>query len=125
MQEKNHGISTLCFLIKLFNFTEYFTFSALVKWLLTKGSDINAKNSDGWNALHYAARYSDGATVKFLLKKGANFETQTNSSLTSLHLAASHSRLSVLQAIWSAFQSLEDADLNYHGDKFGFTPMHR
>ena len=96
-----------------------------MKWLLAKGSDINAKNADGWNALHYAARYSDGATVKFLLKKGANFETQTNSSLTSLHLAASNPRLSVLQAIWSAFQSLEDADLNYHGDKFGFTPMHR
>jgi ankyrin repeat domain-containing protein 50 len=66
----------------------YFGLESLSRRLLEEGTDIEAKDSGGWTALHEAAGNEQGAVVRLLLEKGANIEQKTNDGLTALHCAA-------------------------------------
>jgi ankyrin repeat protein len=46
--------------------------TAAVRSELAKGADVNAPQSDGTTALHWAAHWNDAETVSLLLKAGAN-----------------------------------------------------
>jgi len=58
-------------------------------------SEINAKNSIGWTALHIACRNSAKSSsiemVEFLLKHGADPNARTNLGWTPLHMASKNS----------------------------------
>jgi ankyrin repeat protein len=51
---------------------------AVVKLLLEKGAELEAKDSSGWTALIWAAEKGHEAVVKLLLKKGAKLEANSS-----------------------------------------------
>ncbi len=48
----------------------------IVKLLLERGSLFNAKNIDGWTALHYGCESGQDELVKLLIESGANINVQ-------------------------------------------------
>lgn len=49
-----------------------FGFSSMFEFLIKKGSDINAVDRDGLNALMYATIFTNGFIVKQLIEHGAS-----------------------------------------------------
>ena len=58
-----------------------------LKYLLSKGANINAKDNYGWTALHRAARYDYPDSVKILINQGAKTDLLSNSGDSALDLA--------------------------------------
>eukprot|EP00041_Stephanoeca_diplocostata_P013681 m.241840 g.241840 ORF g.241840 m.241840 type:complete len:367 (-) comp19427_c0_seq1:312-1412(-) len=84
---------------------------------LTKGTeDVNAQDSHGNTALHWAARMGETGVADELLRNGASTEIQTRSGWTAATQAAYHGQLEMLKRLQSARANLEAAD------KIGWTP---
>ena len=60
----------------------------MVRLLLEKGAELEAKTNYGWTALHAAAQQGRTAVVRLLLEKGAELEAKNNYDWTALHEAA-------------------------------------
>lgn len=75
-------------LITAFNIADKEKRKKVVKYLLEKGLDINAKSNSGTAALHNAVFSGDYDLVKMLIDKGANVNVCDVSNTTPLHLAA-------------------------------------
>lgn len=52
--------------------------------LLDAGANVDAKDKDGWSALHYLAEHEYSDRVEFLLSKKANIHAVTNDLITVL-----------------------------------------
>ena len=63
------------------------------------GADVNARDSDGFTALHYAACVGDDRIAVYLLDKGADHTIRSVSGRTALDLAGSKGYLEVARAI--------------------------
>lgn len=50
----------------------------MLKLLLMKGGNVEAKDNNGWTPLIWAAKNGHGAVVKLLLESGANVEAKDN-----------------------------------------------
>ena len=65
------------------------TLADLIKYLLEKRVDINAKSPFGFNALHLACCYQTGTNllgvVRLLLERGIDVNARTNHGFTALH----------------------------------------
>jgi len=48
--------------------------TSIVRLLIERGVDINASDSEGWTALHFAARDQNEEIVQILLKAGATVD---------------------------------------------------
>jgi len=88
--------------------------------------EINAKNSEGWTALHIACRnsrtFSSEDMVDFLLKNGADPNAKENGGLTPLHLASIYSNSdSSLETVELLLRS--NADPNVKAC-YNYTPLH-
>jgi len=60
-----------------------------IRTLLKSGSDVNAKDRDGWTPLMYAVRYQSNLNVvNLLLEQKADVKAQNNYSLSALVLAS-------------------------------------
>jgi ankyrin repeat protein len=46
--------------------------------LISKGADLNAKNSEGWTALHHAAKRGHKELILILIDASADLNAQTN-----------------------------------------------
>ena len=55
--------------------------------LVEKGIDIDAKDEDGYTALHCAAESGQAEVTELLVKKGADVEARTNKGVTPLQIA--------------------------------------
>ncbi len=55
--------------------------------LLAKKADVNAAQSDGATALHWAVRYDDGEMVDTLIRAGANVKAANREGATPMYLA--------------------------------------
>jgi ankyrin repeat protein len=60
-----------------------------VKRLVGQGADVNAKDKDGFSALHVAVLQDNNAIVKYLIEKGADIEAKDSKGNTPL-LNANH-----------------------------------
>jgi ankyrin repeat protein len=75
--------------------------------LLRQHVDVNARETDGTTALHWAARTDDIATVRALLAAGADVNATNRYGVTPLWVAATNGSAAVIAALLEA-----DADPN-------------
>lgn len=67
--------------------------------LLKKRADVNAPQSDGATALHWAAYLEDAETTALLIRAGAKVETPNNYGVTPLALASEHGNAAVIDQL--------------------------
>jgi ankyrin repeat protein len=91
---------------------------AAVRSLLQKKADINAAQSDGTTALHWAARLDDLETAELLIRSGANVSAATRAGATPLQLAAINGNAPMIEKLIKA-----GADPNALLTKYGDTAL--
>jgi len=74
----------------------------VMKYLLGKGADVNAKLGIGWTALMAAAGRGNAEAVKFLLDKGADVNAKLRSGRTALMAAAEQGNAEVVKFLLDA-----------------------
>lgn len=96
---------------------------AVVHQLLKFGAEPEAKESDGFNALHYACMQVNHVFMRRLLdKRGLDFEAFYELSIYGLPADPSHSTISKRRA--QIVHSLLAHGANVHASSNGFTPLH-
>ena len=91
-----------------------------VRELLRSGADVNAPQSDGLTALHWAADNGDAALAGVLIYAGANMAPLTrNDAYTPMHMAARGGHAEVIALLLEA-----GADPAVATSRTGVTPMH-
>lgn len=60
----------------------------IIKELLDKGADTEARNPKGWTAIHLAATWNRTDMLSLLIEKGADLEAKDKEGRTALHSAA-------------------------------------
>jgi hypothetical protein len=92
------------------------------RWLLSKGAQIEARDPQGWTALHGAARATRPLSVTELIQAGASIDALDQRGRTALMLAllerASPARAETIEALLRAGA---DAD---ERDDHGWTALH-
>ncbi|XP_070665253.1 protein VAPYRIN-like [Malus domestica] len=61
----------------------------VIRTLLEKGLDMDAKDEDGHTALHCAAESGHADVIEMFIKKRVDAEARTNKGVTALHIAES------------------------------------
>ncbi len=69
----------------------------LVKSLVSKGANINAKYDNGWTVLHSAAKSGNFELVKFIVNNGADVNSKTEYGETILYPAAKSGNLEIVK----------------------------
>jgi len=96
---------------------------AVVRRLLEFGAKPEAKELDGFNALHYACMQANHVFMSRLLdKRGPDFETFYDLSTYGLPTDPSHSTTSKRRA--QIVHNLIDYSADVHASSKGFTPLH-
>ena len=91
-----------------------------VRELLRSGADVNAPQSDGLTALHWAADNGDAALARVLIYAGANLGPLTrNDAYTPMHMAARGGHAEVIALLLEA-----GTDPAVATSRTGVTPMH-
>jgi hypothetical protein len=71
----------------------------LVRELLDKGADANAKSDDGKTMLYIASREGNSDVVQALLDKGADVNAKGSNGATALMVASQNGRVDVVRAL--------------------------
>lgn len=85
--------------------------------LLQAGEDVNAQDSNGWTALHWAAKTPDADSVNALLAAGADPNVEDIFGMTPIMSAAADGQLEIVQSLLQA-----GVNVNYQ-DYDGWTPL--
>jgi hypothetical protein len=59
----------------------------MVDYLISQGTDVNAKDDNGGTLLHRAARCNDAAMVDYIYSQGVDVHVKDNEGKTALDLA--------------------------------------
>jgi uncharacterized protein len=73
-----------------------------VESLLNKRADVNARQSDGATALHWAAYLEDAETVALLIRAGARVDTPNDYGVTPLALASGNGNAAIIHQLLEA-----------------------
>ena len=74
----------------------------VVRYLISKGADVNVRNRDGWTPLHWVAHLNEGIDVaRYLIARGANLNATTNSGYTPLEWARHMENTAVIRYLES------------------------
>jgi ankyrin repeat protein len=79
--------------------------------LIDRKADVNAVETDGTTALHWAVRADDKETVALLLRRGANAAAANRYGVTPLSLAATNGSVEVIRALLDAGVDAGSANL--------------
>ncbi|QJT96625.1 ankyrin repeat domain-containing protein [Wolbachia endosymbiont of Diaphorina citri] len=89
-----------------------------VRLLVKKGANVNAKDVEGYTALHLAVTEKRLEIVRELIKSGANVNAEEyGNKCTPLHLACMIGEKEIVKELVKAGGEIEQAD------KFGMTAM--
>ena len=91
---------------------------AAVRSLLQRKADVNAAQSDGTTALHWAVRLDDLDTADLLIRSGANVAAATRAGATPLQLAAINGNAAMIEKLIKA-----GADVNAPLTRYGDTAL--
>jgi hypothetical protein len=92
---------------------------ALVRLLLDRGADVNAKDNDGWTLLRWAAVEENEALVRLLLDRGADVNAKDKYGWTVLRWAAAEENEALVRLLLN-----RGADVNAK-DNDGRTALRR
>src|SRR6266700_3329553 len=91
---------------------------AAVRSLLQKKADVNATQTDGTTALHWAVRLDDLDTAEQLIRAGANVSAATRAGATPLQLAVINGNAAMIEKLVKV-----GADPNATLTKYGDTAL--
>jgi ankyrin repeat protein len=86
--------------------------SNVVRSLLQQKVNVNAPQTDGATALHWAVHLDDLATADLLLKAGANVNTADDTGVTPLYLSCMHRHAAMVDRLLAAGANPNAALLN-------------
>lgn len=89
----------------------------IVRFLLSKGADVDAINTDGNTALLIASYWGHSSVVKNLINKGANLNIQNKDLRAALHAAVAGEKLEIVKLL---VQKGADTNLKDEADR---TPL--
>lgn len=72
---------------------------ALASELISRGVDVNSRSTDGYTALHLAAREGHGQVVRLLLKNGADANVKNRNGETPLTLAQARAHQQIVDML--------------------------
>jgi ankyrin repeat protein len=91
----------------------------IIKYLIEKGANVNAKNNDdGDTPLHYACYNDNTEIVKYLFEKGANIYEKSFKGDTALHYACDKGILDMIKFLVENGASIHDKNID------DYTPLH-
>ena len=90
----------------------------LVKGALDNGANVNAKDADGWTALHQSALYGPKEVVELLITKGADINAKERDGWAPLDQAAYNGHIEIAELLIS-----KGADVNTKNNRH-MTPLH-
>ncbi|MBU0527204.1 ankyrin repeat domain-containing protein, partial [Candidatus Micrarchaeota archaeon] len=73
--------------------------SSVVKTLGHRGTDVNAKNSNGDTALHFSSMAGNFETTLFLMEQGARINAKNKDGSTPLHEAALYGHEAIVELL--------------------------
>jgi ankyrin repeat protein len=87
--------------------------------IFTNENSVNHLDHQKWNALHYAARYSNLKVFEFLVKSGADLSAVNVYDQYPIHLALHHGKNDIAKWIMDI-----DPEQCYKFDRLGFNAIH-
>ncbi|XP_076395542.1 uncharacterized protein LOC143265743 isoform X1 [Megachile rotundata] len=90
-----------------------------LKDCLKKGADLNARHSNLWTTLHFAAKGPSLEVIKFILNHNLSVNVKNIDGQSPLHIAAAYNRRDIVQFfVKNRDLCIDDKDCN------GKTPLH-
>jgi hypothetical protein len=84
----------------------------VVKYLISRGCDVNAEDEDGWTPLLLAVEAKDTDAVDLLLKRGANISHETPTGLSVIQIGTENNFISYLIEIGVVVHEGESLKIN-------------
>lgn len=91
-------------------------YGAVVRLLIKRGVNVDAKTERGRTALHRAAEEGQETTVRLLVEEGTDLRAEDESGTMAIHLAATNGHKTVVRLL------LEGADVRADGGPGEMTP---
>jgi len=89
-----------------------------VREFIYMGTDVNARDRDGWATLHRIIESCNKELTDVLISRGADINAKTNFGWTPLHLAVIYDQDDISESLL-----IEGADIDAQDDD-GWTPLH-